>query len=171
MRYQTLFRDIEKNGDMGYFKDIDWIRVYIISPCTKSRKLLSMLHGPGRLFRDTGVWIMDFGDICRKHYKWGTGSVFRDTGIWCIFKGILDSFEILERNFRDIGIQKFLDFGDTYSILYMIILGILFKIISGIQDNRDPLPEPHELLGMYFLIFLRCEILGSQKWFTYAGSK
>ena len=29
---------------MGYFKDIDWIRVYIISPCTKSRMLLSMLH-------------------------------------------------------------------------------------------------------------------------------
>ena len=45
MGYQTLFRDIEKYGDMGYFKDIDWIRVYIISPCTKSRMLLSMLHG------------------------------------------------------------------------------------------------------------------------------
>ena len=69
MGYQTLFRDIEKYGDMGYFKDIDWIRVYIISPCTKSRMLLSMLHGPGRLFRDTGLWIMDFGDICRKHHK------------------------------------------------------------------------------------------------------
>ena len=44
MGYQTLFRDIEKNRDMGYFKDIDWIRVYIISRCTKSRLLLSMLH-------------------------------------------------------------------------------------------------------------------------------
>ena len=32
------------------------------------------------------------------------------------FKGIRDSFKILEWNFRDIGIQKFLDFGDTYSI-------------------------------------------------------
>ena len=40
---------------------ISRIRVYIISPCTKSRMLLSMLHGHGRLFRDTGVWIMDFG--------------------------------------------------------------------------------------------------------------
>ena len=60
---------ILKYGDMGYFKDIDWIRVYIIPQCTKSRMLLSMLHGPGRLFRDTGLWIMDFGDICRKHYK------------------------------------------------------------------------------------------------------
>ena len=69
MGYQTLFQDIEKYGDMGYFNDIDWIRVYIISPCTKSRMLLSMLHSPGRLFRHTGVWIMDFGDICRKHYK------------------------------------------------------------------------------------------------------
>ena len=67
MGYHTLFRDTGKNGDVGYFKD--WIRVYIISPCTKSRMLLSMLHGPGRLFRDTGIWIMDFGDIRRKHYK------------------------------------------------------------------------------------------------------
>ena len=38
--------------------------------------------------------------------------------------------------FRDIGIQRFLDFGDTCWKGYMI-LGILFKIISGIRDTGD----------------------------------
>ena len=54
MAYQTLFRDIEKWG-CGIFQGLRL--VYIISLCTKSRMLLSMLHGPGRLFRDTGIWI------------------------------------------------------------------------------------------------------------------
>ena len=69
MGYQTLFRDIVKHGDVGYVKDLDWIQIYIISPCTKPRILLSMLHRPGRLFRDTGIWFIVFGDICRKQYK------------------------------------------------------------------------------------------------------
>ena len=40
------------------------------------------------------------------------------------FKGIRVSFEILEWNFRDIGIQKVLDFG-----------GNLFNMIYGLRDT------------------------------------
>ena len=53
-----------------------------------------------------------------------------------LFKGIRDTFENFEWNFRDIGIQRLMDFGDTCSKCYMI-LGILFQIFSGIWDIGD----------------------------------
>ena len=37
-----------------------------------------------------------------------------------LFKGIHDTFENFEWNFRDIGIQRFLDLGDICSKSYMI---------------------------------------------------
>ena len=58
-----------------------------------------------------------------------------------LFKGIRDIFENFECNFRGFGVQTFQDLGDTCSKCYMI-LGILFKIISGIRDTGDPLPRP-----------------------------
>ena len=54
-----------------------------------------------------------------------------------LFKGIQDTFENFEWDFRDTGIQKFLDFRDICSKCYFI-LGILLKIISGIRDTGDP---------------------------------
>ena len=56
-----------------------------------------------------------------------------------------DTFEHFEWNFRVIGIQRFLDFGDTFSNCY-IILGILFKISAGIQAIGDPLSGPQNSL-------------------------
>ena len=37
-----------------------------------------------------------------------------------LFNGIRDTFENFEWNFRDIGIQRLIDFGDTCSECYMI---------------------------------------------------
>ena len=75
-----------------------------------------------------------------------------------LFKGERDTFENFEWNFRDIGIQRFLNFGDTCSKCYMI-LGILFNIISGIRDTRDPLPRPQKYKGatlrLKILMFFR----------------
>ena len=45
-----------------------------------------------------------------------------------LFKGVWDTFENFEWNFRDIGIQRFLDLGDICSKCYMI-LGIFFSNI------------------------------------------
>ena len=56
-----------------------------------------------------------------------------------LFKGIWDTFENFEWNVRHTGIQRFLDFWDTFSKCYMI-LGILFKIISGILGTLLPGP-------------------------------
>ena len=34
-------------------------------PMYKITNVAEYVTWPGRLFRDTGIWIMDFGDICR----------------------------------------------------------------------------------------------------------
>ena len=52
-----------------------------------------------------------------------------------LFKRIWDTFENSEWNFRDIGIQSFLDLG--IFVCYMS-LGILFQIFPGIRDIGDP---------------------------------
>ena len=53
-----------------------------------------------------------------------------------LFKRKWDIFENFEWNFRDIGIQRFLDLGDICSKCYMI-LDIFFQIFSGIRDIGD----------------------------------
>ena len=58
-----------------------------------------------------------------------------------LFKGKRDTFDNPEWNFRDIGIQWFLEFGNTGSKCCMIFL--LFQIY-GIRDIVDPLPGPHK---------------------------
>ena len=70
-------------------------------------------------------------------YLGGPGSVFRDTGIYILFKGIWDTFENFEWNFRDIRIQRLLNFRDICSLCYMI-LRIFFEIISGIPGGHLP---------------------------------
>ena len=54
-----------------------------------------------------------------------------------LFKGIWDTFENFEWNFRNIRIQRFLGFSDTCSKCCMV-LGILFQIFSGILGTGDP---------------------------------
>ena len=54
-----------------------------------------------------------------------------------IFKGIRNTFEHFEWNVWDIGIQRFLDFGDTCAKCY-VILGIHFQIFSRICDIGNP---------------------------------
>ena len=56
-----------------------------------------------------------------------------------LFKGIRDTLKILN---GILGIQRLMFFGGTCSKCYMI-LGILFRIFSGVRDIGDPLPGPH----------------------------
>ena len=49
-----------------------------------------------------------------------------------LFKGIRDTFENFVWNFRDIGIQRFLDFVDAFSEYYMV-LGILGTPFQGLM--------------------------------------
>ena len=73
---------------MGYFKDLDLIRFYIISPFTKSRMLLGMLHGPGNLgIQGYGSWISGIVvestiNEALEVYLWiqGYSAFLRDTG-------------------------------------------------------------------------------------------
>ena len=46
----------------------------------------------------------------------------------------------MEWDFRDIGLQRFLDFVDICLKCYMI-LGISFQIFLGIRDIGDPAPS------------------------------
>ena len=61
-----------------------------------------------------------------------------------IFKGIPDTFESFEWNFRDIGIRRFLDFGVTCTNYYTI-LRILSKYFQGYGILGTPLPGPQLL--------------------------
>ena len=64
-------------------------------------------------------------------------------GIQLIYlNGYVILLKTLNGIFRDIGIHRFIDFGDICSKYYMI-LGILFQIISGIRGIGDSLPGPH----------------------------
>ena len=71
-----------------------------------------------------------------------------------LFKGIRDTFENFEWNFRDVGLQRLIDFGDTCSKCYTV-LGILFQIFSGIMGTPPPpsraslvLQEGFNILGL-----------------------
>ena len=95
----------------------DYTGLYSIGfPIYKSRMLLSMLHGPGRILSDTGIWDLDFGDICRKHYEWGPGRVFKETGIYSIY--LKDYGIFLKRLHGIVGIKRYKD---------SWILGILIR--------------------------------------------
>ena len=67
------------------------------------------------------------------------GRVFRD--MVHLFKGTQNTFENFEWSSRDIGIQRFLDFGDTCSKCYMI-LGILSKYFKRYRIFTEPPPPP-----------------------------
>ena len=103
--------------------------------CTRDVGSAWHRHWPEFLYRSVTYisWLSDFAlyledYMLDKYHNWGPGRIFKGTGIECIY---LKGYGLLLKKLNGIlGIQRFLDFEDTCWKCYMI-LGILFKIISG----------------------------------------